>query len=215
MLPGIGGDSFVSSNIANGLVDGQVPGQIEVFDWTSGNALRSFEHLLDQDRIFDQSLRLSERIQRSQRDFPNRPISLVAHSGGAGVVMTALENLPDNQPVASVVLLAPAVSADYPVQNIIHKVTAGLWLFYSPLDVQLTVGTTVTGTIDGDHAPAAGGRGFNTQVPGLVQVPFRPSMAVDRNLGGHLGTTNSKFVGRQVAPIIRNAHIAACPEFFR
>lgn len=158
VLPGIEGTSFINSNIANGLVESLVPGQIEVFDWTSGNALRSFEHLINENRIFDQSLRLVERIQRSQRNFPNRPISLVAHSGDAGVIMNALENLPDNQPITSVVLLAPAVSADYPVQNIVPKVTSGVWLFYSPFDVQLTVGTTVTGTIDGDHAPAAGCR---------------------------------------------------------
>lgn len=215
VLPGIEGASFINSNIANGLVEGRVPGSVEVFDWTSGNALRSYEHLTDGHRVFDQALRLADRIEASQRLDPNRPVSIVAHSGGAGVALTALEQLPAHRPISSVVLIAPAVSSSYPIQTAAEKTTSGIWSFYSPMDLQLTVGTSLAGTIDGDYAPAAGGRGFDTRSDRLVQIPFEADMVWQGHLGGHLGATNPAFVRERIAPIIRQAHHEARARIYR
>ncbi|MDP7014569.1 MAG: alpha/beta hydrolase [Pirellulaceae bacterium] len=206
VLPGIEGASFVNSNIAQGLVDGQVPGQVEVFDWTSGNALRSLEHLSDARRVSEQATRLADHIEESHEVFPDRPISVVAHSGGAGVALAALEKLPEHREISALVLLAPAVSPNYPIQRATSKTTSGVWSFYSPLDAQLTVGTSLFGTIDGEYGPAAGSSGFNTKPEGLTEVPFEPGMMRTGNLGGHLGGTHFEFVREHVAPIIRRSH---------
>jgi pimeloyl-ACP methyl ester carboxylesterase len=208
VLPGIGGDSFISSNTAEGLVDGQVTGRIEVFDWTSGNALRSLEHLRDRERVREQSQRLLERLTESHREDAARPISLVAHSGGAGVVLQALEQLPPEHSVACVVLLAPAVSADYPIDQAARKPHGGVWSFYSPLDIQLMAGTPLAGTIDGEHVIAAGGKGFTRAAAGLTQIPYEPSMLASGNFGGHLGPTGRSFVRDHVAPLIRRGQLA-------
>ena len=211
VLPGIEGESFINSNIAQGLVDGGVSGNVEVFDWTTGTALRSIEHLHDGHRVFGEAIRLADRIEESQAQDPGRPISIVAHSGGAGIALTALEQLSPERPISSVVLIAPAVSSAYPIQDITDKTTSGIWSFYSPLDLQLTLGTSIAGTIDGDYAPAAGGKGFDSQPHGLTQVPYDPRMVIHGNLGGHLGATNRRFVREQVAPIVRQAHLGTTP----
>ena len=206
VLPGVEGASIFNSNIARGLVNGDVPGHIEVFEWTTGKSLRSLEHISDECRHNRQANRLAMRIQNARRHNPARPISLVSHSGGAGIVLKALDLLPCDQPVTSVVLIAPAVSRDYPVQNLAGKSEAGIWSFNSPLDLRLTLGTMLTGTMDGRHANSAGSLGFRNEARGLAQISYKPSMILQGHFGGHLTPSNSSFVSHWVAPLVRRAH---------
>ena len=206
VLPGVEGASIFNSNIARGLVAGDVPGHIEVFEWTSGQSLRSLEHISDECRHNRQANRLARLIQKSQREDPTRPISLVSHSGGAGIALKALELLPCDHPVTSVVLIAPAVSRDYPIQKLAGKSEAGIWSFNSPLDLRLTLGTMLTGTMDGQHANSAGSFGFLNNARGLAQISYKPSMVLQGHFGGHLTPSNSSFVSHWIAPLVRQAH---------
>jgi len=213
VLPGIEGASFVNSNIVKGLVDGDVNGEIEVWDWTSGNALRSLEHLRDRERLVQQTTRLRERLLLELQSESDRPISLVAHSGGAGVALEAVRSLPAGHSLATVVLLAPAVRRDYPLNALQERTRYGVWSFRSPADLQLTLGTTLAGTIDGDHGSAAGAFGFLERPSELKEVPFRAGMILDGHWGGHLGPTQVRFIRRHVAPIIRLAQMHQARAF--
>ncbi len=206
VLPGIEGESFVNRNITDGLRRGGVGGEIRVFDWTSGNPIRSLEHLTDKQRVLEQACIFAGSIESVQRQTPGIPISIVAHSGGAGVALGALELLPPHPQIASVVLIAPAISRTYLVENVAPKTRLGIWSFNSPLDVQLTAGTSLLGSVDRRYGPAAGSYGFKSNAPKLFQFGYDPRMLSDFHHGGHLGATNPLFVKKWIAPIVDRSH---------
>jgi len=128
------------------------------------------------------------------------------------MICYVLEELPPGHRIDSAVLLAPAISPGYPVRKLLSKTRQGIWNFYSPLDIPLSViGTTLVGTMDGEHTASAGAIGFSEDEsaagmrsgPQLHQVPFKPSMIKDGNLGGHFGPTFTRFVQIHVAPLLR------------
>ncbi|MCH7526922.1 MAG: hypothetical protein IID39_05755, partial [Planctomycetes bacterium] len=111
VLPGIEGPSRINRNIVRGLLDGGIEGAVEIFDWsTTAGPFAWYVHLTDIRRNRVEASRLARRILRVQREFPDRPIFLVAHSGGAGIALSAVEMLPETTGVDGVILLAAAVS---------------------------------------------------------------------------------------------------------
>jgi len=215
VLPGIEGESRFNINIAKGLIRGGVDGAVTVHDWTTrAGSLGWFLHLADERRNRSEAIRLARRIIKYQETFPNRPVYLVAHSGGAGIALMALERLPHFASVDAVVLLAAAVSPDHNLAKALAHTRRGIWNFYSNRDVGfLMLGTSLFGTIDRAHGPSAGAVGFSAPVDTsdeadrlyvekLHQIPYVREMADDGNLGGHGGWTNPGFVARWVAPII-------------
>ena len=212
VLPGIEGESFINKNISRGLRNGQVPGEIEIVDWTTGNPFRSLEHLRDKQRVSDQAFRLARQINQFRSVAPATPVSIVAHSGGCGVALESLRLIPHDQQLASVVLIAPAVSRGYAIESVAEKPKFGIWSFNSPFDVQLTAGTKLFGTVDRCHEASAGSYGFYSQSPRLHQFPYRLEMLRDGHHGGHLGGTNPVFVENWIAPIVRRAHSTSLRE---
>jgi len=218
ILPGIEGDSRHASRIAKGLRDGGVPAAIEVFDWSTGPGVFFwYIHLADESRNRAQGHRLARAVLRYMKAFPNRPVYLISHSGGIGVLLHALEALPPNRPVEAAILLAAAASPDYDLSRALASTRRGIWNFYSRLDLGfLTLGTAVFGTTDRHHRVAAGAVGFN--VPEnlsdedralyeqkLHQVPYSREMASTGHFGGHLGWASSRFVAHWLAPILLNS----------
>ncbi|HEY3245046.1 MAG TPA: hypothetical protein VGM03_17020 [Phycisphaerae bacterium] len=215
VLPGIEGPSPFNASIANGLRDGGVDGAIEIFDWgTPAGPLTWWLHLTDYDRNVEQARRLSDEIRRYKRSHPDAPLDLVAHSGGAGIALLALEDLPREVRVNSVVLLGAAVSPDYDLNRALNATQRGIWNFYSKMDVGfLGAGTLVFGTVDRAHRVAAGAVGFDTSrsfgdprgdpYSKLHQVPYQAGMAGTWNLGTHIGWSSPGFVREWLAPLIR------------
>ena len=203
VLPGVEGKSFLSDNIAEALEDSRVPGAVEVHDWTTGRPLRSLEHLTNLERNQVEASRLAQHIIQYRLASPTAPINLVGHSGGAAIIAMAVSQLPAEYRVNKVVLLSPAISPQFHIQDSLARCDA-LWCFYSPYDFQLTVGTSIFGTVDRNFLFAAGAVGFDKDLPddNLFQIPFRLDMIRDGNPGGHLGTTTYHFVSKQVAPIL-------------
>lgn len=203
VLPGVEGRSFLSDNVAEALEDSHVRGAIEVHDWTTGRPWQSLEHLTNLERNQVEASRLAQRVIQYRLACPSAPINLVGHSGGGAIIAMAVSQLPAEYRVNKVVLLSPAISPQFHIQDSLARCDA-LWCFHSPYDFQLTVGTSILGTVDRDFLFAAGAVGFDQDLPGdnLFQIPFRLDMIRDGNLGGHLGTTQYRFVCRHVAPIL-------------
>jgi hypothetical protein len=141
------------------------------------------------------------------------PVCLVAKSGGSGVVVKALELLPDDA-VDTVVLLAPALSPRYDLTRALRAVKREAIAFWSPLDViVLGAGTRVFGTVDRVKTVSAGLVGFRppesptddqrTQYAKLRQVRWRPAMARTGYLGGHVGPDSPAFLRKYVVPLLR------------
>src|SRR5207244_4306030 len=90
---------------------------------------------------------------------------------------------------------------------------SGIVNYHSPLDLGLLgAGTTVFGTTEGKHEPAAGVNGFREPPTAsreayrrLEQVEWRPEMLKEGHVGDHFGWTNRGVVARHIAPRIREA----------
>lgn len=211
VLPGIEGESFLNHSIAWGLADAGVPFAIELFDWTTGCILCFLYHLRGARRHRVQAEKVAARIVEYQRDFSGRPVFLIGHSGGGGIALYALEKLPPSHKITAAILLAPAVSPDFDVSQVLKQTDRGIWDFRPCLDLfLLRLGTLFAGTMDGVHTFAAGAVGFRRQVhepdihqPALVDFPYRFSMARCFNFGGHMGSTNRVFVSEWIAPLLK------------
>lgn len=214
VLPGIEGRSIYNVSIARGLAEGNVPNAIEIFDWGTGTPGAFLVNLTAIERNRRQGQKLAQRIVHYQDAFPHRPVHLIGHSGGAGIVILALDALPNGREVTAAYLLAAAVSPDHDLTPALEHTKLGIWNFYSPRDIGfLAVGTSVFGTIDRAHATAAGAVGF--RIPShldragrdlydtkLHHTPYNKRMAKAGCDGSHFGWARPPFVRNVLAPMI-------------
>ena len=216
VLPGIETASFANSNIAQGLQNGGVSTAIEVHDWTTGNPAFLLYHLRNFDRNQREAQKLADKIVAYQDRYPGKPVYLIGHSGGGGLTLLTLEALPEDRRITAAILLAPAISPTYDLTTALSKTEAGIWNYHSPMDaILLIAGTTIAGTIDGKHTPAAGAFGFSQPDElssenrvlydtKLHQISYDFAMATHGNLGGHFGATWHQFATDYLAPILRD-----------
>ena len=139
---------------------------------------------------------------------PNQAIYLVGHSAGCAVVLVAMEGLPPGS-VERVILLAPAVSADYDLRPALAGVRQTIDVFCSERDwAALRLGTGIIGTTDRHWTAPAGRVGFRTPEPGsplyakLRQHPWHPSVAWTGNRGGHYDSYKPAYLRAYVLPLL-------------
>ena len=149
--------------------------------------------------------------------YPDRAVFLVGKSGGTGIVVGALEVLPEGA-VEAAVLLSAAISSTYDLSRALRAVAREVVVFWSPLDlVILGAGTILFGTVDRVHTIGAGLVGFRVppdldgagrdQYRKLRQVRWTPAMIAAGNLGGHAGTDNPAFLRKYVVPLLRKGAV--------
>jgi len=146
-------------------------------------------------------------------DTPTCRFTWLAKSGGTGVIVKALEELPEGA-VNGVILLAPALSPAYDLTQALRAVRHEMVVFWSPFDViVLGAGTRIFGTIDRVNSWSAGLVGFRVSEPisedqrvqyaKLRQVRWRAKMASTGYLGGHVGPDSPAFLRKYVVPLLR------------
>jgi pimeloyl-ACP methyl ester carboxylesterase len=209
-LPGISGLLGPGRRLGTALDSGGFDALYRVFDWTDGDpgldALRAY------DRNQDQAQDLANRLAGQRIGDPDRPIVLIAHSGGAGVAVWTLEKLPKETRVRAAILLAPALSPDYDLSRALRHVSGKMVVFYSPRDEWiLGAGTKLFGTIDRVQSEAAGLHGFHipagadpAQYHKLIQIPYDPAWAALGNPGDHMGPLAGPFIRTVLAPLLRS-----------
>jgi pimeloyl-ACP methyl ester carboxylesterase len=158
---------------------------------------------------------IADEVEAFRDRKPGAPAYLVGKSGGTGLVVKALEHLPDDA-VEAAVLLSPALSPTYDLSRALRAVRREMVVFWSPLDViVLGLGTRVFGTIDRIKTVSAGMVGFRPP-PGLAeaqlalygklrQVRWHPNMATTGYLGGHVGPDSPAFLKKYVVPLLRTS----------
>ncbi len=214
VLPGVGGgDSPIDSGVVVGLKDANVQSAIELYDWTDGQ-FRWIENLRDLDRNRSEARKIAAKILLYQERYPGRPVHVIGYSGGGGVAVLALEDLPPGQKISGAILLAPTLAFDYDLRAAMTHTERGLLNFYSPLDAfVLATLATAAGTTDGRHTLSAGVVGF--QVPKsldraqreayqqhLFQQAYQLDMLWAGHTGGHFGWANPAFIAKHVAPLV-------------
>lgn len=207
-IPGVSGESVVDHDLIRGLVKGNVGAEMRIYDWTCNDpgvpALHAYA------RNQEQSQKIADQITQTFRADPTRKIYLTSHSGGGGVATWALEKLPADVQIETLLLLAPALSPSYDLSKALAHVRGKAYVFHSKFDtVVLSVGTRVFGTMDGVIGDAAGFSGFvrpkqasAREYAKLVQQPYDAAWMQYGNEGDHIGCTATPFARAVLAPLV-------------
>lgn len=208
VLPGIEGEkSGLADSIARGLDQGGVNWAIEVFDWTS--RWGPLYNLRAEDRNRLKAQELASRVRRYQIAYPDRPVVLVGQSGGGAIAVWTAEAMEPNRTLKGILLVNVALSRDYPLWRALRHTEQGIVNFYSPRDwMLLGVGTTVYGTMDGQHAVSAGMEGFRPPAgrcgvyERLFEIGWSKEMTRTGHPGLHVTSAAKDFVARYLAPLV-------------
>jgi pimeloyl-ACP methyl ester carboxylesterase len=214
VLPGIEGPSPCARGIISGIRQNHPNATFEIFDWTTGHACLMLYHASAWKRNQQVACSLASHIVALQTERPDRPIVVVGHSGGGGLVVIALEQLPPGCRVQQAILLAPDIGPNHVLTTALDRTVDGIDVFTSSMDVfVLGMGTVAVGTIDRARAPAAGMIGFSTPknsdegtqllyASKLHQHSYEAGMIRTGHYGGHFTCTLPEFVSRYVSPTI-------------
>jgi pimeloyl-ACP methyl ester carboxylesterase len=208
---GVGGFHLLSRALQHVMGQGVGSPEVRTVHWGHGLG-RWHSDLTDVVNHRAQAEALAGQVQAFRSLNPGSPVYLVGKSGGTGVVVWALEMLPEAS-VERVVLLAPALSPGYDLTAALGAVVREVVVFWSPLDVfVLGLGTRLFGTFDGPRVASAGLVGFRrpqglnelgrARYARLRQVRWTPAMARTGYLGGHVGPDSPPFLRRYVAPLL-------------
>lgn len=200
----VGADFFVR----RGLLRGGYVGDFERFRWSSWLGPGA-DHLVVA-RSSGKALSLANKIRRSRQAFPNGKIHLISLSAGSAVVLAALEELPDDVQVDTVVLLSPSVSSRRDLTPALEHIKGRLYATCSEHDA---INAALPITADGGEGPPAGYRGFFRPFKRdaaalepyakVVNLPWRPRYLGLGWRGNHVGVTSSRFIECVIAPRIR------------
>ena len=206
-LPGISGETRVDRGMIAGLRDGGYDGAVETYDWTGVPGIPA---LLARARNEAQAVKVANKIADQARANPAARIVLTGHSGGTGLLVWALEQLPEDVKVDDVLLIAPALSPTYDLTKALTRVRGRAYAFSSPNDmIVLGTGTTLFGTIDGVKGNAAGLAGFERPATAderayekLVPKPYDRAWRRQGNIGSHVGPMSRTFAGEVLTPLV-------------
>lgn len=217
VLPGIESESIFTYGMCDGLFEGGVPGAIRVFNWGLPFPGGYLANLTRIDRNRRRAKDLAAEIVTYQKNYPGRPVHLVAQSGGAGVAVFAAEALPDGVTIDGIVLLSGALSPTYNLTRALQKTRKGILNSHSHKDIfVLKLGTRCFGTIDRRFTHAAGCSGFELPenlsaehqklyAEKLCQLPWREEIGHQtHNWGGHLSSGNEAYLAKHIAPWVKS-----------
>jgi pimeloyl-ACP methyl ester carboxylesterase len=209
VLTGIEGRSSFNEAICRGLSDGGVNYAIELTDWTS--PWGPLANLRAQERNRRQAALVADRIIDYLYDYPGRPVYVVGQSGGGAMAAWTAECLPSGYHIDGIIMLDASLSPGYALDTAIRRSNQGIVSFYSQRDIVLLgLGTTIAGTMDGQHSSSAGRDGFVVPTTParmllyrkLYQIAWQPRMAETGHHGLHITSGAEGFVASYVAPFI-------------
>lgn len=201
-------------DVPRGLRNAGYKGAINVFAWQSviGGTLRD---QMDRTRNEAEARRLAAEIQAYMDKYPGRPVSIVALSAGTGITNWALEALPTNRCVQTVVYLSSSMSATCDLTEALRRVKCRLHVFHSDRDPVLQLMMPLAGSVD-RASSAAGALGVsgarfptntNPMTRELYQTrvrnhAYKDSYAQYGYFGMHTDSTAAGFIQHVVAPLI-------------
>jgi pimeloyl-ACP methyl ester carboxylesterase len=212
-LDGVGGYNWGPRWLRAGLDQANVKAAIVIYDWSKGPKGLFVADLVDEPHNREAARDLAQMVATYVVAMSNRPVTLIGHSGGAAIVVWALEAMPENCRVERAILLAPALAPDYNLARALRAVRSRLYVMYSPADLPLMgAGTAVFGTMDRQHSLGAGLVGFRwpadagaetrAEYAKVREIRWTMNLITAENYGGHMGWTTTRFAREFIAPIL-------------
>jgi pimeloyl-ACP methyl ester carboxylesterase len=207
-LPGISGSRYIDHSVTRGIKEGGFDGEIEIYDWTANDP--GVGALLAFDRNHKEAQVISDILAKHHVAQPDSKIYLLAHSGGCGLAIWALEDLPADVKIQNLVMMSPAVSPGYDLTAALKHVNGHIYVFSSLADLfVLGTGTRLLGTIDGVKTDAAGRVGFTkpptadaAQYAKLVSIPYDIAWFKFNDYGDHIGGMTRLFGRHVIEPLM-------------
>jgi alpha-beta hydrolase superfamily lysophospholipase len=206
-IPGVGGHLIVDDLLTQGLRQGGLDATVQVYDWTGDRP--GLPALMNYQRNQEEAAAIAQVIVQARRANPQRHIIMTCHSGGAGLAVWALEKLPDDVHVDSLLMIAPALSPEYDLTRALRSVNGSIYVFTSELDPVLGMGTRTFGTIDRVKSDSAGRVGFTRpegadpkQYDKLATFTYDSAWLSLGNAGDHIGAMSRPFARKVLAPLL-------------
>jgi pimeloyl-ACP methyl ester carboxylesterase len=210
---GVGGLDLCGTVLQHEVAALQLPLEVRVRTWGHGFG-RWHADLTNESNRDAQAQAIAAEVAEFRAAHRETPVFLVGKSGGTGVIVKALEQLPQRA-ITRAILLAPALSPTYDLSKALTVVEREIVVFWSPLDVVvLGLGTRIFGTIDRARTVSAGLVGFRapddaapSAYAKLRQVKWDMSMAPTFYWGGHVGPDSPWFIRKYVIPLLIDAPV--------
>jgi pimeloyl-ACP methyl ester carboxylesterase len=216
MLPGVENSPWQFHGTIRGLREAGIDLAFDIVEWGDGSD--SLENLRDLARNQERARRIAFQLAGYQVSYPDRPVTLIGYSGGAGIAALAAESLPESVCLERLILIGAALSPDYDLSKARSQCRRGVVNFYSERDRWiLGLGTLWFGTIDRRKTPSAGCQGFRDSsgalldFPDLLQAAWRPDWARLGHRGNHVGWLSSRWAREVLADYLRTDSLGPEP----
>jgi hypothetical protein len=208
MFPGIEGNRITLCEARRAFRNRGIKSAILTHKWKYPFFLPAM-NLIDYKANQKQAQEVANKITEYHKNHPNQPIDLVGYSGGGGLAVLVVENLPEDIHPRNIILVQAAISPEHNLTKVLKKINGKMINICSQADwLFLGMGTRVLGTIDRKMECSAGMNGFNLKksVPDkylrkkLVQKPWHLKQLKSGRWGGHLGIMAYHYNLKHVAP---------------
>jgi pimeloyl-ACP methyl ester carboxylesterase len=201
ILPGVGNTKFHLAGFV-AAIEAQLPHfTVEVRTW--GEPFLTIHNLRAHERNVATAASIAQEIAEWRRANPAAPFYLVGYSGGGGMATLVTSALPRDVSVDRLVLVAPAISPDYPLADEVFPHVREVVVNYaSERDLQVGWGTRTFGTIDRKNTASAGAIGFAAEDERLLQYRWSPADVPYGHAGNHLAYLSARWQAAKLLPAL-------------
>jgi len=201
ILPGVGNTRFhLAGFVAS--AEQQLP-QFDVTVRTWGVPFLTIHNLRAHERNLATAASIAGEIAAWRRAHPQEPFYLVGYSGGGGMATLITAALPDDVSIDRLILVAPAISPDYPLAaDVLPHVREFLVNYSSDRDLQVGWGTRTFGTIDRKNTASAGAVGFDLSDQRVLEHRWSTADEPYGHAGNHLAYLNPRWQAAKLMPAL-------------
>jgi pimeloyl-ACP methyl ester carboxylesterase len=208
ILPGVSNERFQLAGLAAQIREAYPLLQVEIRPW--GPAFLSLSNLAAFERNRQTAQALANELADYRRAHPRSVLVVIGYSGGGGIAVLLAEALPDDVTIDRLILVAPAISRNYPIEDVVLPHVAEFMVnFASAKDFAVGWGTAHFGTIDRKWENSAGSVGFAAEHPRLVEWHWSKETIADGHYGNHLSYLGRRWQRTCLLPVLDPAVDAA------
>lgn len=201
ILPGVGNTRFHLAGFV-AAAEAELPRfDVEVRTW--GVPFMTIYNLRNYEHNEATAAAIAAEIADWRRAHPDEPFYLVGYSGGGGMATLVTAALPDDVSIDRLVLVAPAISPDYPLgTEVLPHVRDYVVNYASERDLQVGWGTHTFGTIDRKNTVSAGAIGFASSHERVLEYRWSAADLGFGHAGNHLAYLSAPWQGAKLLPAL-------------